>query len=125
MKLWIEFPRAFWWVCAAMFLVLMLSPVWASDDDDCEYNCDDDTLTQADADAFAWDDYERDKMIAEEEHQQTEQQVARQQITIESLQQELERLRDEAAAKAAEDEARRIALGEALKNYQVVKDNDT
>jgi hypothetical protein len=31
-------------------------------------------------------------------------------------------LRKEAAAKAAEDEARRIALGEALKNYQVVKE---
>ena len=80
----------------------------------------------------AADDYERDKVIAEEQHQQTEQQVARQQTKIESLQQneaelrrEVERLRKEAAAKAAEDEARRIRLGEALKSYQVVKDNDT
>ncbi len=287
MNLWIKIPRAFWWLVAAAFIVFMLSPVWASDDDDCRYNCDDDAATQADADADAradadadadsesmseafatnqlsinqqrrapniylhpanqveacgrtfgisgantsggwalgipiprswtptcdlwkasneaqenghiytsymftcsikairkvWgestcqefermaqtelfamiaeapapappnmsdlynqaaqessyflaqvasDDYERDKVIAEEQHQQTEQQVARQQTKIESLQhneaelrKELERLRDEAAAKAAEDEARRIALGEALKNYQVVKDDGT
>lgn len=286
MNLWIKIPRAFWWLVAAAFIIFMLSPVWASDDD-CRYNCDDDTPTQAEADADAdaradadadsesmseafatnqlsvthqrrapniylhpanqveacgrtfgisgantsggwalgipiprswtptcdlwkaaahthqnghvytsymftcsirairkvWgestcqefermaqtelfsmiaeapaptapemsdlynqaaqessyflaqvasDDYERDKVIAEEQHQQTEQQVAQQQTKIESLQQneaelrrEVERLRKEAAAKAAEDEARRIRLGEALKSYQVVKENDT
>ena len=53
MKLWIKFPAAFWWVVMAMFVALLLSPVWASDDDDsdCRYNCDDDTPTQSEADA--------------------------------------------------------------------------
>ncbi len=292
MNLWIKFPRAFWWVVAAAFVVFLLSPVWASDDD-CRYNCDDDTPTQSEADADAdaradadaaaeadadseslsdaratnelaithqrrapniylhqanqveacgrvfgisgantsggwalgvpiprswtptcdlwkaaneaqenghiytgymftcsikairkaWgestcqefermaqnelfamiaeapapsapemsdlynqaaqadeyflaqvasEEYERDKQISDEQHELTEQRQAQQQNKIDSLQQneaelrkELERLRDEAAAKAAEDEARRIALGEALKNYQVVKENDT
>ncbi len=80
----------------------------------------------------AAEDYERDKQIADEQHELTEQRVAQQQNKIDSLEQneaelrrEVERLRIEAAAKAAEDEARRIALGEALKNYQVVKENDT
>ncbi len=55
MKLWIKFPAAFWWVVMAMFVALLLSPVWASDDDDsdCRYNCDDDTPTQSEADADA------------------------------------------------------------------------
>ena len=55
MKLWIKFPAAFWWVVMAMFIALLLSPVWASDDDDsdCRYNCDDDTPTQSEADADA------------------------------------------------------------------------
>ena len=80
----------------------------------------------------ASEDYERDKQIADEQHELTEQRVAQQQNKIESLQQneaemrkELERLRDEAAKKAADDEARRIALGEALQNYKVVTENDT
>jgi len=80
----------------------------------------------------AAEDYQRDKQIAEEQHELTEQRVAQQQNKIDSLAQreaelrrEVERLRMEAAAKAAEDEARRIRLGEALKQAAVVKENDT
>jgi hypothetical protein len=66
---------------------------------------------------------------AKEQAELVERRVSQQQNKIETLEQneaelraEVERLRDEAAAKAAADEARRIALGEALQNYKVVKE---
>jgi len=69
---------------------------------------------------------------AQEQHEAVEYRQAQQQNKIDSLEQreaelraEVERLRIEAAAKAAEDEARRVALGEALKNYEVPDDDDT
>jgi len=268
MNLWIKIPRAFWWVVAAAFIVFMLSPVWASDDDDsdCRYDCDDST-TQAEADSNAeasagaessatgeggaggastvttrnestslvltgardtapcftkvtigaegfgigfsrsdsyckkvrriaahivlenwgaaarlectlkvWrevygrdaelcfddlfagpnepapdltglynqaaqtgdfivaqveqEEFEAAKQQAQEQHELVEYRVTQQQNKIDSLEQneaelreQIERLREEAAAKAAADEARRIALGKALKNYG--KENDT
>jgi len=76
------------------------------------------------------EEFEAAKQEAAEQHEQVEYRVSQQQNKIDSLEQneaelrrEVERLREEAAAKAAADEARRIALGEALKNYG--KENDT
>jgi len=92
---------------------------------------DDDILTADELDAEDDYDYER-HMEMDDEWILVEQRVEEQQNTIDSLEQrelelrrELELLREEAAAKAAADEARRIALGEALKSYKVTKENDT
>jgi hypothetical protein len=73
----------------------------------------------------AAEDYERDKEIADEQHELQQNKIDSLEQNEAELRREVERLREAAAAKAAEDEARRIALGEALKNYQVVKENDT
>ncbi len=80
----------------------------------------------------AQEEFEAAKEQAAEQHEAVEYRQSQQQNKIDSLEQneaelrkEVERLREEAAAKAAEDEARRIALGEALRNYKVSKENDT
>ena len=77
-------------------------------------------------------EFEEAKEQAAEQHSAVEYRQAQQQNKIDSLEQreaelrrEVERLREEAAAKAAADEARRIALGKALKNYKVPDANDT
>ncbi len=273
MKLWLKIPTAFYWIILLAFVVFLASPIWASDDDDCRYGCDDDAATTtaesdstASADAIAeadanatgeggagglggastvntktestslvltgardtapcftkvtigaegfgigwsrsdayckkvrrigahlvlenwnaaarlectlgvWRDvYGRDadecfadlyagpeespaapeltglynqnaqmvaqveqeefeavKQQAQQQHEAVEYRQTQQQNKIDSLEQreaelrrEVERLREEAAAKAAADEARRIALGKALKNYKVPDANDT
>ena len=126
MKLWLNIPNTFYWLLLIIILALLASPLWASDDDDCE-QYDDAVLTADELDAQ--DDYAR-HMEMDDEWILVEQRVEEQQNTIDSLEQrelelrrELELLREEAAAKAAADEARRIALGEALKSYG--KENDT
>jgi hypothetical protein len=92
-----------------------------------DYEIDDDVLTADELDA----EYEFDDAHDQAQHQfeSVDSRVTQQQTTIDALEQrelelryELELLREEAAVKAAEDEARRIALGEALKNYG--KEND-
>jgi hypothetical protein len=78
----------------------------------------------------AQEEFEAVKEQAQEQHEAVEYRQAQQQNKIDSLEQreaelraEVERLRQEAAAKAAADEARRIALGKALKNYKVPEDD--
>lgn len=108
------------WIC---FLALLASPMVLAQDEQEDF--DDDEL---DAE-YEFDDAHEQ---AQQQFESVDSRVTEQQDTIDSLEQreaelreQIELLREAAATKAAEDEARRVALGEALKSYKVPKEDDT
>jgi len=110
------------WIC--IFALLASDLMLAQDE-----FYDDDELTADELDAE--DEFDDAHDQAQHQFESVDSRVTEQQTTIDALEQremelrhELERLREEAAVKAAEDEARRIALGEALKSYKVPQDDD-
>lgn len=128
-----HFPL-FWFTVIAMVAwgLWGVGIVHAQDD----YELDDDDGDDVAALEADWDIHEEEFEAAKQQAQQQQQQVelvdyrvTQQQTTIDALEQnelelreQIELLREEAAVKAAEDEARRIALGEALKNYGKTND---
>ncbi len=120
-----HFPLLWFVVIALVSLGLWGVGIAHAQDD---YEIDDDgEWTEAELDAL--DEFDDAHDQAQHQFESVDSRVTQQQTTIDALEQrelelryELELLREEAAVKAAEDEARRIALGEALKNYG--KEND-
>ena len=111
------------WIC--IFALLASDLLLAQD----EYD-DDDVLTADELAAL--DEFDDAHDQAQQQFESVDSRVTEQQSTIDALEnreaelrEQIELLREAAAAKAAEDEARRFALGEALKSYKVPEDNDT